>query len=123
MSRCATSAGPSARVPPRGTLPRTPPSRRGSSRQRWNRRQERGEGGVVPDGAIRVSAPHRRVPLPTPHAFRGSPMRHLRLVLAACALAASGSPSPWSTAAPIPEPIQETHAAVLHGRIYIAGGI
>src|SRR5437879_9953342 len=48
-------------------------------------------------------------------------MRHLRLVLAACALAASGSP--WSTAAPIPEPIQETHAAVLHGRIYIAGGI
>src|SRR3989475_1245302 len=34
MSRCATSAGPSARVPPRGTLPRTPPSRRGSSRRR-----------------------------------------------------------------------------------------
>src|SRR3989442_7135324 len=88
MSRCATSAGPSARVPPRGTLPRTPPSRRGSSRRRSS---------------------------------SGKYVRHALPALAACALAASGSP--WSTAAPIPERIQETHAAVLHGRIYIAGGI
>src|SRR5438309_8658374 len=88
MSRCATSAGPSARVPPRGTLPRTPPSRRGSSRRRSS---------------------------------SGKYVRHALPALAACALAASRSP--WSTAAPIPEPIQETHAAVLHGRIYIAGGI
>src|SRR3989454_768190 len=92
MSRCATSADPSARVPLRGTPRRTPPSRRGSSRRRWNSGND-----------------------------AGSPMRHLLLVLAVCALAASGSP--WSTAAPIPEPIQETHAAVLHGKIYIAGGI
>src|SRR2546426_2489174 len=35
-TRCATSAGPSARVPLRGTPRRTPPSRRGSSRRRWN---------------------------------------------------------------------------------------
>src|SRR2546427_1975534 len=88
MSRCATSAGRSARVPPRGTLPRTPRSRRGSSRRRSS---------------------------------SGKYVRHALPALAACALAASGSP--WSTAAPIPEPIQETHAAVLHGRIYIAGGI
>ena len=28
----------------------------------------------------------------------------------------------WTEAAAIPEPLQELHAAVLHGRIYIAGG-
>ena len=48
-------------------------------------------------------------------------MRRLLPTLTACGLAASGPH--WSTAAPIPEPIQETHAAVLHGKIYIAGGI
>lgn len=29
----------------------------------------------------------------------------------------------WQSAAPLPEPIQEFHAAVLDGRIYVAGGI
>ncbi len=29
----------------------------------------------------------------------------------------------WSTAASLPEPIQELSAAVLHGKIYVAGGI
>src|SRR2546425_4015205 len=48
-------------------------------------------------------------------------MRRLVPALPAGALVTSGSP--WSTAAPIPEPIQEMHAAVLHGKIYIAGGI
>src|SRR2546425_10971195 len=57
-------------------------------------------------------------PLPTvfePH------MRRLVPALTAGALVTSGPH--WSTAAPLPEPIQETHAAVLHGKIYIAGGI
>src|SRR6266705_3297696 len=80
-----------------------------------------GEWGVVPDGAVRISAAHRRVPLPTPHAFRDATMRRLLPTLTACGLAASGPH--WSTGAPLPEPIQETHAAVLHGKIYIAGGI
>ena len=29
----------------------------------------------------------------------------------------------WSTVQSIPEPVQEIHAAVLHGHIYIAGGL
>src|SRR3989449_10266520 len=29
----------------------------------------------------------------------------------------------WSAAAPLPEPIRELSAAVLHGKIYVAGGI
>src|SRR5256712_14188828 len=33
------------------------------------------------------------------------------------------SPGQWSTAAPLPERLQELHAAVLHGRIYVVGGI
>src|SRR2546425_12445914 len=32
-------------------------------------------------------------------------------------------PGKWSTAAPLPERLQELHAAVLHGKIYVAGGI
>src|SRR5207245_6557815 len=48
-------------------------------------------------------------------------MRRLVPALTAGALVTSGPH--WSTAAPLPEPIQETHAAVLHGKIYIAGGI
>jgi Raf kinase inhibitor-like YbhB/YbcL family protein len=44
------------------------------------------------------------------------------LVLAALAGAAI-SPAPWSTATPLPERLQELHAAVLHGKIYVAGGI
>jgi len=36
-----------------------------------------GEWGVVRDGAVRMSAAHRQVPLPTPHAFQfcGTPIR------------------------------------------------
>ena len=29
----------------------------------------------------------------------------------------------WSAAAPLPEPLQELSAAVLRGKIYVAGGI
>ena len=29
----------------------------------------------------------------------------------------------WSRVAPLPQPMQELSAAVLHGRIYVAGGI
>lgn len=55
------------------------------------------------------------------------------VVLAACDSGSSSTPPPpppppepdprWSTAAPLPVPLQEFHAAVLDGRIYIAGGI
>src|SRR2546426_11740927 len=33
------------------------------------------------------------------------------------------SPGQWSTAVSLPERLQELHAAVLHGKIYVAGGI
>ena len=48
----------------------------------------------------------------------------MRLAAALATLATSVLPSDgrWSTAAPLPEPIQELSAAVLHGKIYIAGG-
>ena len=48
-------------------------------------------------------------------------MRSLTLYLLAAAMGASADAG-WSTAASIPEPLQEMHAAVLKGRIYIAGG-
>ncbi|MGH7568295.1 MAG: Kelch repeat-containing protein [Gemmatimonadales bacterium] len=48
-------------------------------------------------------------------------MRLLALLLVACSGLAEADPR-WSTAAPIPERIQEMHAAVLHGKIYLAGG-
>ncbi|PYO15272.1 MAG: galactose oxidase, partial [Gemmatimonadetes bacterium] len=43
----------------------------------------------------------------------------LALVAATSVLSSDGR---WSTAAPLPEPMQEMSAAVLHGKIYIAGG-
>src|SRR2546428_4930000 len=49
-------------------------------------------------------------------------MRLLTLAL----VAGAAHPQPqgsWSTAAPLPERLQELHAAVLHGRIYVVGGI
>jgi len=46
----------------------------------------------------------------------------LALALVACAIAARAEPH-WSTAHPLPEPLQEFSAAVLDGKIYIAGGI
>jgi hypothetical protein len=45
----------------------------------------------------------------------------LTLILIACAASTPADPH-WSTARPIPEPLQEMHGAVLHGKIYIAGG-
>ncbi len=47
-------------------------------------------------------------------------MRHLSVALVACSV--TSSDPRWSTATSIPEPLQEMHAAVLHGKIYIAGG-
>ena len=44
----------------------------------------------------------------------------LPLLLSVSLLSGDGH---WSTAAPLPEPIQELSAAVLHGKIYVAGGI
>src|SRR5213078_2607416 len=46
---------------------------------------------------------------------------HLAAALAV-ATSVFSSDGRWSTASPLPEPIQELSAAVLHGRIYIAGG-
>src|SRR6266699_1560426 len=43
------------------------------------------------------------------------------LALLAC-LAVTQGDGRWSAAAPLPEPVQELSAAVLHGRIYVAGG-
>src|SRR5439155_602399 len=53
-----------------------------------------------------------------------SPRRAQAAHVAALAVATSvlSSDGRWSTASPLPEPIQELSAAVLHGRIYIAGG-
>src|SRR3989441_3734462 len=61
-----------------------------------------------------------RYPSPLPTVFEPH-MRRLVPALTAGALVTSGPH--WSAAAPLPEPIQETPAAVLHGKIYIAGGI
>lgn len=49
-------------------------------------------------------------------------MRFLLVALTTCTAGALGTDARWSTAAPIPERVQEMHAAELHGRIYIAGG-
>ena len=43
------------------------------------------------------------------------------LALLVCASVTHGD-GRWSAAAPLPEPVQELSAAVLHGRIYVAGG-
>ncbi len=47
-------------------------------------------------------------------------MRLLPLLLIPAVLEGDGR---WSAAAPLPEPIQELSAAVLHDKIYVAGGI
>jgi len=47
--------------------------------------------------------------------------RPLTLTLIACAVSTPVDPR-WSTARPLPEPLQEMHAAVLNGKVYIAGG-
>src|SRR3989449_8025530 len=47
-------------------------------------------------------------------------MRLLPLLLGLSVLEGDGG---WSAAASLPEPIQELSAAVLHGKIYVAGGI
>src|SRR5438876_11807817 len=44
----------------------------------------------------------------------------LRFVVRLPLLAGDGH---WSAGVPLPEPIQELSAAVLHGKIYVAGGI
>jgi len=44
----------------------------------------------------------------------------LRFVVGLSLLAGDGH---WSAGVPLPEPIQELSAAVLHGKIYVAGGI
>jgi len=46
----------------------------------------------------------------------------LALILLTCLAAARAEPG-WSTAHPLPEPLQELSAAVLDGKIYIAGGL
>src|SRR5213076_57926 len=43
------------------------------------------------------------------------------LALLACAAVTQGD-GRWSAAASLPEPMQELSAAVLHGKIYVAGG-
>jgi len=48
-------------------------------------------------------------------------MSFAALALLAC-LAVNQGDGRWSAAAPLPEPVQELSAAVLHGRIYVAGG-
>ena len=48
--------------------------------------------------------------------------RALALILLCCMAAAPIEPA-WSTAHPLPEPLQEFSAAVLDGKIYIAGGL
>src|SRR3989442_1049552 len=49
-------------------------------------------------------------------------MRVLALALVA-GTALTQPQGSWSTAAPLPERLQELRAAVLHGKIYVAGGI
>lgn len=48
-------------------------------------------------------------------------VRLLTLTLIACAVSTPVDPR-WSTARSLPEPLQEMHAAVLDGKVYIAGG-
>lgn len=47
----------------------------------------------------------------------------MRAIVWASLLLLQSSAATWSTAAPIPERIQEHHGALYRGRIYIAGGI
>ncbi len=50
-------------------------------------------------------------------------MRLVTLVTVACASAAFSNDGAWTTAARLPEPLQELSAATLKGRIYTVGGI
>lgn len=86
----------------------------------------------------RGSPPSRATDAPASPARAGSRGVCVSLAVAAAlaaggvaACSAGGSPAPddddpdprWSEAAPLPQPIQELHAAVLGGRIYVAGGL
>ncbi len=51
-------------------------------------------------------------------------MLSLTLTLTVLAQAAAGPPAGhWTTVQPLPEPLVDTHAAALGGKIYVAGGI
>src|SRR5688572_15681826 len=50
-------------------------------------------------------------------------LRLAQLALVACAGVTVSSAGSWSTAARLPQPLQEMSAAVLRGKIYLAGGI
>jgi N-acetylneuraminic acid mutarotase len=50
-------------------------------------------------------------------------MRLLSLAVLACTAATFSNAGSWSTAAKLPEPLQEISAATLKGRIYVVGGI
>src|SRR5438132_920960 len=92
------------------------PARR-SGRDRARHRPARAlqSGGGVPRGAPGRAGEDR-----------GGGVRRGRLMRLALTLVAATSvftsDGRWSPAAPLPEPIQELSAAVLHGKIYIAGG-
>src|SRR6266566_2699115 len=68
-------------------------------------------------GRGRSSNPHRRA------GDRGGVRRLMRLLPLLLGLSVLEGDGGWSAAAPLPEPIQELSAAVLHGKIYVAGGI
>src|SRR5947207_1333299 len=68
-------------------------------------------------GRGRSSNPHRRA------GDRGGIRRLMRLLPLLLGLSVLEGDGGWSAAAPLPEPIQELSAAVLHGKIYVAGGI
>src|SRR5436853_875112 len=68
-------------------------------------------------GRGRSSNPHRRA------GDRGGVRRLMRLLPLLLGLSVLEGDGGRSAAAPLPEPIQELSAAVLHGKIYVAGGI
>src|SRR2546425_4721138 len=68
-------------------------------------------------GRGRSSNPHRRA------GDRGGVRRLMRLLPLLLIPAVLEGDGRWSAAAPLPEPIQELSAAVLHDKIYVAGGI
>src|SRR3989454_2182961 len=68
-------------------------------------------------GRGRSSNPHRRA------GDRSGVRRLMRLLPLLLGLSVLESDGGWSAAAPLPEPIQELSAAVLHGKIYVAGGL
>src|SRR6266516_5163881 len=68
-------------------------------------------------GRGRSSNPHRRA------GDRGGVRRVMRLLPLLLIPAVLEGDGRWSAAAPLPEPIQELSATVLHDKIYVAGGI